>query len=176
MEHRIHKKVAAWKRQQGPKKSFLWRGLRGTCECCAKPVDVWVASTLNQPEDRPWVASEELLTEIYEAILRRAKDRTDKAGKWVLYTRCSTALAGDRHKGAPQKVYFVEVDGLAGPFCLRCLKNFMAKWEQPDGSQLDVRVYVVNTTHEALKKLFNSGINVKDSVDLEEDEDVRDLY
>ena len=177
-DERVRRKIAAIKRQKGPKKSDLWKGPRGICECCDQEVDVWIASALNQPSDRPWIATEALLTEIYEAILRRTKDRTDKAGKWQLYTKCSEALVGpdNRHKGAPAQVYFVEVDGLAGPFCRKCRKNFLAKWEQPDGSQQNVRVYVVNTTHNALKRLFNSKINVKDLVDLDEDELVRDLY
>jgi hypothetical protein len=175
MEHRVRKRVRALKRQAGLKKSFLWKGPKGTCGCCDQPVDVWLASTLNAPPTRPWTASEAFLTEIYEAILRRTKDH-EVAGAWRLYVKCASALVGDRHRKPPQQVYFVEVDGLAGPFCLKCLKNFMAKWEQPDGSQQDLRVYVVNTRHEALKKLFNSQINVKSGVDLDEDEVGCDLY
>ena len=157
------------------RRSWLWRGPKGECECCDERVEVWIASTLQQPDARPWIASEDFLTNLYGALLSRVKDDTTD-GEWTLYVRCKEALVGDRHRKRLAKVYFADIGGLVGPYCQPCVKDFLRKWERMDGSQDDVKIYVVNTSHGALRRVLHSKINKRDTIDLADDELMRDLY
>lgn len=173
-EDRLRRAARQAKHASAPKRSFLWVGPKGTCECCDSLVDVYLCSPLGQPSDKPWVASEALLMDLYEPLVHRMQMKDDK-----FFVRCTGALVRDGHAKTQAKLYYFDLDGkVAGPFCLKCLKGFMRKWEREDGSQPDIRVYKVTTTHKALTKLLESGIGpVDEGPELEdEQETVRDLY
>jgi hypothetical protein len=172
MESRIQKQIRH-ARKNVAKPSVLWRGARGTCPCCENRLDLWAASALHPLPETPWVIPEELLAGVYQELSKRLVDKSVN-GKWTLYTRCAVALVND-HKAIQSKMYFVAINGLAGPFCLPHLKDFLRRWEKPEGETEDLEIYIVSTSHESLKKLLNAKIN-KNTTLVSDSPIGRDLY
>jgi len=107
----------------------------------------------------------EVMRDLYHAIAERIRKKT-KDGKVTLYVN-DPDLRPARDKGSKSgwslrrtKLFFVEgADGqFAGPYGPDGLKVFLRKALEEGGRAQDVKVYVVMTTHRALKIIQNSPL------------------
>lgn len=135
-------------------REFLYTGPKVTCPCCDQSVDIRLASPLESPSDKTFIAPKETLEAIYSELRNRTQDRTYK-DKSLLYVRCAQAIVTKHKDGGSSKLAFVDLcEGrIAGPFCEPCLKTFLRNRERPSGQQYPLRVYVATVNPGILRRL-----------------------
>lgn len=125
----------------------VYEGPVGECPCCNKPTEVRLGSTLGEPPSAGWTVPRDVLGVLYREVTARIKEKDGK-----LYVTDPSEYDATRRT----KLFFVDGgDGIAGPFGQLGLKVFLGSnfgEMHPD----NVRIYIVATSHRALRLIRNS--------------------
>lgn len=125
----------------------MYEGPVGRCPDCGKSTEVKLGSPLGTPANVAWTVPSDVLATLYREVATRIKEKNGK-----LYVTDPSEYDSTRRS----KFFFVDAgDGIAGPFGQLGLKVFL-------GSQFGESItdspyiYVVATTHRALKRIRES--------------------
>jgi hypothetical protein len=145
---------------------LLQHGPLGLCGDCGQESFVRLSSFTRSLEGRAWTASHDLLYVLYADVLKqvrqggkRGKRRNPKTGEMqevfksgrvVVCATCELKTKKAEKSVAATFVWFgldgdvgQLPDNLAGPFCSRCLRHEMTRFEHMDGSDFDPPVYTL---------------------------------
>lgn len=149
-------------RKKRPAKQLIYEGPVGKCSCCDRKTEIKIASPLGTPSMPGWVVPVETMRDLYHSVAALIRKRT-QGGTDTLYVndpdlRPARARTGWSLRRA--KLFFVEgSDGqFAGPYGPDGLKVFLRNALDSGAPAVNVRVYVVTTTHRALKIIQNSQL------------------
>ena len=151
---------------------MVFEGPKGLCACCDRKTEIAIGSTVGEPAQTAWVASEEVMRVIYSGVGPLIREKTTKDGRTRYYLYDPQAFMTGRPIRR-NKLYFVEgAEGdIAGPFGPEGLKVFFGQVGRDDQ-----RIYVVSTTHRSLSIIRNSPFHLKPEDDTSSSVHEEDLF